>query len=56
MALMLEHPNVVKTFARVVDGEGQLVGMASEFLHGEDLQAALRYTHLNHPQVIFHLR
>lgn len=41
LALDLAHPNVLSSFARVTNDEGEFVGMAMELLNGDDLLAAL---------------
>lgn len=41
LALDLAHPNVLSSFARVTNDEGEFVGIAMELLNGDDLLAAL---------------
>jgi len=41
LALHLDHPTVLSSFARVTDNKGKFVGMAMELLNGDDLLAAL---------------
>jgi hypothetical protein len=41
LTLDLDHPNVLSSFARVTDDAGELIGMATEKLKGDDLLEAL---------------
>jgi len=41
LALSLDHPNVLSCYALVTDERGEVVGMATELMGGDDLLEAL---------------
>jgi len=41
LALELDHPNVLSSFARVTDDAGETIGMAMRLVDGDDLLEAL---------------